>query len=554
MRKEANTLVPKSLIIRLFLIVFLVLFLTGKPRSQPLIAIADSLAQKSAKEILSAGGNVVDAGISALLTLAVVEQFSTSLGGSGIFVICPKNSSLPIIIECMGPAPKNVDPRLFYRSPGDFDLRGESGFLSVCVPGLLAGAELALKKYGTLSWDAIAAPAMELAEKGFPVSNSLKVMLMKNYNALMDDNRTFEYFFPDWIPPKSGEYVNFPVLANTLKLLSENGSEIFYRGEIAQKISLAFRRKKGLLSEEDLSNYLPHSKAALTIQFQGTRIAAPPLPSAGGLVLLTLMKLLEKSNLNALEMGSGEEVVFYVRAYQKALALAGKFLLNDGKKSIEEQQRFLDNIKSNDFEEYSIDRKTLAPLIFREGQGAATIAIVDSENNAILFSSSLNDYFGSKTVIEGTGILFNNFMNAFSPQSGFINSIKPGAQNLTWVTPIVVYRNSKPILLIGSNGANRNVLAIARFLFNFINKKDDPVKLMKMPRFHFDFVKNIIVLESRFSASTLEYLKTNGFKFDLKIPFDIFFGNFQIIAFDENKSQYRAISDVRREGEVYVEY
>ena len=523
-------------------------------KAQNEIAIADSLARQTAEQIIKSGGNAVDAGVAALLTLAVVEPFSTGLGANATFLIFQKDSQFPIVIDSQGAAPLSIDPRLFYRAPGDFDFYTSTGKLAPCVPGILAGAEKAIKKYGALSWEAVAEPAIELAEKGFPASQPFHEMLVKFYDKIMGNSAAFSYFFPEWVPPETGTILTFPDLAGSLKKISESGSAVFYRGSLADRMSRYLQEEHSIIGATDFYNYSSEEKQALAIQFRDLKITAAPLPNVGGLTLLAMMKQMETTTTDSFAIDSGEDIAFFVENYQKAAALVGKFLSGKENISVVEQQAFLDAVKPSQKRKREIDQKFFAPLIFHEGQGAATIAIVDDGKNSVIINVSLNDYFGSKLMVERSGILFNNSMNSFAPLAGVPNSAKPGAKPYSWLTPVIVLQNNRPVLFLGANGASRNIITFARMIYYFHSNKTDPAELAKMPRFHFNLSKNLIEMESRFSAQAMEYLKNRGYDIELKTFYDIYFGNCQLIYWDETQHQYRAVNDVRREGVIYLNH
>ena len=518
------------------------------------IAVANIFAQKVAEQILSQGGNAFDAGIASLLVLTVTDPFSTGLGGGAIFSIYRKGAIEPVVVDSRGKVPKNTDPDVYYQFAGDFDYLTKKGEMSVCTPGFLAGCDFVLKNYGDLTWQDVAKYAIELAKNGAPASKALKELSVKYYDDFIESSYTFSYFFPDWVPPGVGDMVSYPDLAATLQLIAQNGVKEFYQGKLADKIIADFANSKNQITKDDLQNFACSSKKPLSIDFMGYKIYAPSLPSVGGIALLATLELLEKSMSDSVELNSGAEVESFVLAYEKGVTELGKYVLAGNDLSHSSQQHFLANIRNVSAAKGEIEKKFFAPFLFNEGQGAASIVIRDERGNVFVANSALNDYFGAKLVADSTGILLNNFMANFAPLDGLENSIASGKQPFTFLMPIMVFKDGSPVLALAANGAAKNVLAMARFIYYFCKKSMSPLALMKMARFHYNPVKNTIVIEARFSAETLEYLKNQGYRLDFLRKFDILFGNFQLICLDPVTNQFESISDVRREGEIYVEF
>ena len=525
--------------------------------NQDNVATSNSIASKIALKILQQGGNAVDAGVAAMFALTVVEPYSSGLGGGGLMLIKMNQSAKATFIDFREQAPINIDPSIFYQSEDDFEFYSRSGIFSVCVPGMVAGAEKALKLYGTRSFEEILTPVIKLAEEGFPVNESLSKIFIKYYDHIESNRITSSIFFPDWIPLETGETLFRKDLAQSLRLISSDGASAFYHGKIAENFVRSIEINDGLIRMPDLVAYQARLTPALQIDYKEFQIISCPLPSIYGGALLELLSILENFNLTDLNPNSGQFIHFFVEAlkqvYETGLWEIYKYSGNP--------QTWFDNILQENFilkmvnqiDSTQSRKISQVPINSLESRNAAQISIIDKSGNAIAINQSLNNFFGSAITTETYGVLLNNSMNTFSHDSSSVNAIKPGIRPFTRLAPTILLKEGKPFLAICCSGSDRIVSTLGQIIIYLIDFNMSLEEAVKMPRFHYDFREDIIEMETRIEADAIDYLKSSGHRIKLFTDFDIHFGNVQVVRFDSFKNQATSFSDVRKEGVIYIE-
>ncbi|MBL7095044.1 gamma-glutamyltransferase [candidate division KSB1 bacterium] len=519
------------------------------------VATPDSHATNIAKEILSKGGNAIDAGVAAMFTLAVVEPFSTGLGGGGILIVYDNKKNETKVIDFREAAPLNIDARIYYQSKKDFEFSTSKGWGSICVPGMVAGANKAIQTFGTKSFDQILNPVIELAENGFSVSESLSKLLTRYYNFLEADKNSFELFFPNWLPLNKGEIMRRENFALTFKLLADQGADIFYRGEIADKIVQQMQMNKGLIVSSDLSEYQVELKQTVKQSYKTYEIHTAPPPSSAGVAILDLLKILEKYDLQKFPLNSGQYIHLFVEACKLVFEDRSKYL-SDGidnsttnygfpvsDKHITRASKLIDSLKVRSNENIVVTHNDIS--------NGAHISIIDKFGNAVAISLSLNGNFGSGITLENYSILFNNAMNNFSREANNKISIKAGRRPPISLAPTFLMLNQKPYLVIGGSGGERLISTLAQIIINIVEFKLSLDEAISSPRFYYNYYDHTIEMESRIDSDSIEYLKRLGHKVKLKNAYDVYFGNIQALLYNLNQQNYQFMNDMRKEGVVF---
>jgi gamma-glutamyltranspeptidase / glutathione hydrolase len=520
-----------------------------------LIATPDSQATKIATKILSQGGNAVDAGVAAMFALAVVEPFSAGLGGGGLIIVHMNNSNETKIIDFREVAPLNVDANVYYQSREEFEFYSSKDWGSICVPGFVAGADKALKNYGTMPIHDILSPVIELAEKGFPVSETLSQLLTKYYDFLEKNINTFSIFFPNWLPLEKDEIMTREDLAKTFRLLSDQGPEIFYQGEIANAIVQEMQMNNGFIRSPDLSDYKAVLDQTINKTYKGYKIHTAPPPSSAGVPIIELLKMLENFDLKKYPRNSGQYIHLFVEACKLVLEDRTKYLFgaNDttkinyefpiSDKNILNATKMIDSLKVRSNDSIIVSHNDIA--------NASHISIIDKFGNAVSMSLSLNGNFGSGITLENYGVLFNNSMNNFSREPNKNISIKPRARPPISLAPTILMFNQIPFLVIGGSGGERAISTIGQIIINVVEYKLSLKEAIDSPRFYYNFYDHTIEMESRIESDAIEYLKELGHNVKLKKGYDVYFGNIQAILYDLNQREYQNMSDMRQEGVIY---
>jgi len=522
-----------------------------------LVATPDSHATQIALEILEQSGNAIDAGVAAMFALSVVQPYASGMGGGGFMLIQMTQDKQPIIVDFREQAPKNTNPSIFYQDNEIFNIYTKYGYRSICVPGMVAGVEKALKSHGTMTFKQILQPTIDLATSGFIVSEALANLITENYDLLESNRATSFIFLPDWYPLKQGQIVKRDDLALTFSLLTIHGPKVFYHDEIATGMFDELTSHNGLIQLEDLKVYQPMVKQPIRGKFQNLEILSTPPPSSGGTSLIELLMILEKFDLNKLSINSGPYIHLVVEVMKQVFEDRERYFMGDPEfDSINPQIVLSDNHIQKCF--HQIDSMNVRstsnekiPGTHQESHNASHISIVDRDGNAISVSYTLNSLFGSAVTIPKYGILLNNAMNNFSSDSSNSNSLKPGKRPQTTLTPTILLKNQKPYLVLGGSGAERIISMLAQIIINIVNFRMSLEDAVHAPRFHYNYYDNVIEMETRIEANAIDYLKKLGHKINLRKDFDIYFGSAQVILIDPSNHIASSVNDVRQPGQVY---
>ncbi len=530
----------------------------GKFIDKGLVVTPDSIATLIAMDILDQGGNAVDAGVAAMFALSVVQPYASGLGGGGFMLIRMHQEGKIIVIDFREQAPQGIDPFIFYQDNEIFNIYTKYGSRSICIPGMVAGAEKSLTAYGTMTFKQVLQPAIDLAAEGFVVSEALANIITENYDLLESNRATSFIFLPDWFPLRAGEIQKRQDLAFTFNLLVLHGVKSFYQGDIATDIYDELRMNNGLIQLTDLQTYQPIIRNAIHGKYRNLDVFSVPLPSCGGLALIELLKILERFKLNEYSINSGPYIHFVAEATKQVFQDREEYYLADPKFDSDNIQFVLSD---NHIEKCycKIDSNDVNPIINKsmnrhnnESRNATHISIIDQDGNVVSISHTLNNFFGSGITIPKYGILLNNAMNNFSNITGRNNSLEPGKRPQTTLAPTILLKNQQPYLILGGNGAEQIISMLAQIIINIVDFNLSLDQAVLSPRFHYNYYDDAIEMETRIEANSIDYLKRLGHKVNLRQDFDVYFGSAQAILIDPNNHVYSAINDMRQEGVVYV--
>ncbi|MCI0336003.1 MAG: gamma-glutamyltransferase [Acidobacteria bacterium] len=507
----------------LFLAALLFLFQT--PTSQPqqspwrptvmtmrgMVASGHPLASEAGLRILKEGGNAVDAAIATWLVQGQVEPAMTGLGGDMYILIYQAKTGEVKFINGTGPAPMGATPD-FYKSKGEMPA---AGALSVEVPGAVSGALLALQKYGSKRPAEVMAPALEIAEQGFPVSDVLAGQLRSGREKLGRFPSTAKLWFKNGEPLKAGEVMVNKELGKTLRAIASGGSDAFYRGEIA-KLSLDYLKANGgIHAAADWANFRAHEDAPIVINYKGIDVYECP-PNSQGHVMLQAMNILEGFNLR--EMGHNSAPYLHVITEALKLSFADRNAYNSDpkfaqpipmkellskeyaaarraeinlKRAIEGEPlpgnpraRMTTREESNK-QSYAAPQSLPAFVNSRDENqetGFTTyLAVVDKDRNMVSITSSILDLFGSGMVVEGAGYFLNNRMRYFSLDPKDPNVVAPGKRTRQTINPALALKNGKPYLVFGTPGADTQPQTQLQFFLNVLEFGMGVQQALEMP-------------------------------------------------------------------------
>ena len=486
------------------------------------------MASQVGAEILRNGGNAVDAAVATALTLAVVLPRAGNLGGGGFMLIYSKDLQKTVAIDYREMAPAKASRDMFLNNKGNYDRKkAQFSLLSAGVPGTVAGLYHALQKYGTLSWDKVLEPAINLAENGFVVSQDLASVLSNYKNRLTSNAATANaYYKKNQTPYKAGEVIKLPDLAWSLKELKRQGPEAFYQGQIAVKIVSEMEKNGGLITLEDLANYKVMERVPLKGTYKGFDIVSMPPSSSGGVHLIQMLNMLEPFSLNEMGFGSAQSIHLMAEVMKRAYADRSKYLgdtdfVKVPLKGLTSKSYAKTLLKEISFSEIkaSKDIDHGNPLPY-ESPDTTHFSVMDDQGNVVSNTYTLNFSYGSGIVIPGTGILMNNEMDDFSSKKGVpnayglvgfeANEIQGRKRPLSSMTPTIVFKDKKPFLVLGSPGGSRIITTVLQVVLNVLEHQMNVKQAVISPRIHHQWLPDVLLMEEGFSSDTLSLLKAKG--------------------------------------------
>ncbi len=480
-------------------------------------------------EILARGGNAVDAAVAMGFAMAVVLPRSGNIGGGGFMLVYLKDENRTIAIDYREMAPASTHRDVFLDESGNVDkFLATRSRASAGVPGTVAGLYLAHQKYGSLPWEELVAPAIKLAEKGFPVTLYLSNLLKGRQARLGVTSAGLEIFYKGgrgFYAP--GEILIQADLANTLKLIAANGPDGFYKGPVADLIVAEMARGAGHITHQDLENYRALEREAITGSYRGFEIVSMPPPSSGGVHVIQMLNILENFDLATTGPNSAATV--------SVLAETMKYAYADRSQHLGDPDFYDVPLKWLTSKAYG---KEIADEIKQKGvQPAAEImpgtpnhvesyetnhfGVIDKFGNAVANTYTLNYTYGSGIVVAGAGFVLNNEMDDFSAKPGVpngygllggdANAIEPGKRPLSSMTPTIVLKNGNPVFIIGSPGGSRIITGVLQSIVNFIDFKLSVGPAVQLPRIHHQGFPDVLRLEPGFSPDTIALLRAAGY-------------------------------------------
>jgi gamma-glutamyltranspeptidase/glutathione hydrolase len=495
-----------------------------------MVVSAHPEASKAGVSVLQKGGNAIDAAVATEFALSVCYPEAGNIGGGGFMLIRMSDGS-SYMIDYREKAPLGASRDMYLDEKGN--LKEESStetHLAAGVPGTVDGMLKVHGKYGRLSFREVIQPAIDLAVKGFAVTEEQAGSFNRNREYFLKMNASLPAFVKDgeW---KAGDVLRQPDLAATLERIRDNGRDGFYSGKTAEMIIREMKRGKGIISAMDLAKYEAKFRKPLTGVYRGYRIITIPPPSSGGIILLQLLKMLEPWPLQESGFHSLKAIHLIAEAEKRAFAdraeYAGDPDFIDVHTSILLDQKYLKR-RFNDFDpDQATDIKKIKAglLSGHESDETTHYSVVDKDGNAVSATTTLNNLFGSSIVVEGAGFLLNNQMDDFSVKPGTpnmyglvggeANSISPGKRMLSSMTPSIVEKDGKLFLVAGSPGGSTIPTTVFQVITNVIDYKMDIRQAVDTGRFHDQWLPDYIMFEKgSIDSLVLEGLK--GMNYDLK--------------------------------------
>ena len=499
-----------------------------------MVASNNEIASQVGIDVLKRGGNAVDAAIAVGLALAVVFPYAGNIGGGG-FMLIRKKDGTSTAIDYREMAPKAAHRNVYLDDKGEL-IKGEGGsivgYRSAGVPGTLAGFDLALKKYGSgkLKWADLVRPARMLAQNGFAVPYSYVRSIegyKKDLSKYEDSNRIFlnggKLF-------KEGDRLVQPDLAQTLGRIERVGAREFYTGRTAQLIAADMRAHNGLITLEDLKNYVAKERVPVRGTYRGYEIVSMPPPSSGGAIMVEILNILEAYDLRSMGSNSAEKYHLVTEAMRRAFADRAEFM-GDADFADVPVKTLIDK-KYAEKRRASIDlnRATASTEI---GHGQITggepsetthFTVVDADGNVVSNTYTINNGFGSAVTVKGAGFLLNDEMDDFAAQpgkpnmfgliQGERNAVQAAKRPLSAMTPTIVLRkDGTPWFAVGAAGGPRIISAVLQAVINVIDHDMNIQQALDSPRVHHQWMPDELLIEPYgLSPDTRKILESYGQK------------------------------------------
>ncbi|WP_407714002.1 gamma-glutamyltransferase [Comamonas testosteroni] len=498
-----------------------------------MVASEQELATQIGVDILKAGGNAVDAAVAVGFALAVALPNAGNIGGGGFMMVHDARSGKDIALDFREVAPRGASRTMYLDADGKvIDGKSLHTHYAVGVPGTVAGMTHALSRWGSMPLARVMAPAIALADKGYPVSVTLAKTLEQEKKQMGRWPATQAVFWKNGAPLQTGERLVQKDLAQSLRLISQQGAKAFYQGAIAQKIAAEMAPHANAITLQDLRDYKVAEREPVRGSYRGYQIVTMPPPSSGGAHLIQILNMMERWPMNQWGANSAQSVHYMTEAMKLAYADRSEYLGDPDFVKIPLKGLISKNyagelaagIKPQQARP-SQDIRPGRPQAYESDQ-TTHYSVVDKAGNAVAVTYTLNTNFGSGIVARGTGILLNNEMDDFSAKPGVANAyglvggdanaVQAGKRPLSSMTPTLVLKDGKPVLVTGSPGGARIITTVLQQIVNHIDFGMNPAEAASTPRFHHQWTPDELRVEKGFSPDTLALLRQWGHKVALK--------------------------------------
>ncbi len=530
---------------------------------QAAIASAHPLATQAGIDILAQGGNAFDAAIAVTATLAVVEPYSSGLGGGGFYLLYQAKTKRYVMLDARETAPLQAHRDMYLDKSGQVvPSLSLNGALAAGIPGIPAALVHLAEKYGQLPLSKSLAAATSYAKLGFPVDEYYRRMAGFRLAVLQENTAASEIFLQKNAVPELGYKIVQKDLANTLQLIADSGFSGFYENELARKMVEDVRKHGGIWTMDDLASYKIIERVPDVVVYKGMTLTAASLPSSGGLVLSVILRILAQFDIESMDEAQRiHHIVEAMRlAYHDRARYMGDpdfvdvpvdYLLSDAR---------IKRLAASINRYQATPSASLKGVIQPSGKGEDTthFSIIDKQGNKVAATLSINFPFGACFVAQGTGILLNNEMDDFVSKPGVpnvyglvgsnANAIAPGKRMLSSMTPSIIETQDR-MAIMGTPGGSRIITMVLLGLLDFYEDKTAE-EIVNAGRFHHQYLPDKIFYEPGvFDESLVKALQKIGHNLH---EMDRVYGNMQIIVLDKKSGEIQAASDGRGVGAAKV--
>ncbi|UCD58912.1 MAG: gamma-glutamyltransferase [Candidatus Hydrogenedentota bacterium] len=530
------------------------------------VVAAHQIAADIGLDVLKSGGNAVDAAVATGLACGVVDQFNSGIGGGG-FIIIRMTEGTVYTIDGRETAPAAATRDMYLRD-GEFDPDlSQEGPLAVGVPGILAAYAKALQLAGTRTLTELISPSIEVAERGFELDSTYILRYNDGIERLKDDPPSARiYLRPDGSALNEGDILTQLDLAKTYRRIADEGPDYFYRGEFAERLAKYMSENGGLITLEDMAGYSARVREPIVGRYRDCEIIGMAPPSSGGVHIVQILNMLEASGLLREKTDWDMNTIFWTSRFMRKAFEDRALHLGD----TDFYPVPIEHLPGKEYADSCVNAIMNARVPTPEKPDERRLAfghttnfcVIDQWGNAAVVNQTVNLTYGAKITLPGTGVILNNEMDDFSAQPGVpnafgligseANSIAPGKRPLSSMSPTIVVRDGKPVLMLGGAGGPVIITAVLEMIVDVLDFGNELAAAQSQPRFHHQFRPDVIVVEDAVSNWTRLglLLKTRKPAVRASKVLKEQLGRVNAIAWSEEEQAYVGVPDPRGRGGV----
>ena len=517
---------------RIFLLFLTSIFIISCSNNyNPTVVSARKDASDIGVQVMKDGGNAFDAMIAVQLALSVSHPTAGNISGGG-FMVYKLSDGTDGSLDFREKAPNSSSADMYLDDKGNV-IPGLSsiGGLAVGVPGTISAIFEIHKKFGSLPIEELFKPSIELAQKGFLVTEYLEEELNEKRDLFIKVNGESSLYSKEY---QYGDTITNNNYARTLIKIMNEGKDGFYSGEVAEDIIETISKNGGIMTLEDLGNYESVWREPIKFKYKDFEVVSMAFPSSGGVLLGQMMKAIEKFDLSMIPHNSSEYIQLLTEIERRAFADRSDLMGDPDFMTLPVYEFMDEKYVEERMKNFSWEKATpssdIKPgkIIFNESLETTHFSIIDKSGNAVSVTTTLNNSFGSKLYVEDSGFFLNNEMDDFSSKPGYpnffgvlgseANSIRPGKRMLSAMTPTIVLKNNKPILILGSPGGPSIITSVFQTILNVIEYNMDVNEAVSAPRFHHQWYPDLIVMEKDVSSTDVDSILKSKNYLIVKLP------------------------------------
>lgn len=531
---------------------------------QAAIASAHPLASAAGEEILEAGGNAFDAAVAVAAALAVVEPYSSGLGGGGFFLLYLADEQRYVFVDAREVAPAAATPDMYLDENGE-PMRGASlnGPLAAGIPGHVAGLSHLSEKYGRLELADCLAPAIRLASEGYPAYSRMLAGLRFRKKTAEQWPDFGKVFYPGGEPPEVGDILRQPDLARSLEQIAEGGRDAFYRGPLAKAMVDGTRAAGGIWSLEDFAGYQVVEREPLEAEFFGVKLVSAPPPSSGGVAIINIMNLV--AGFDLADLDQVDEAHVLIESMRRAYRDRALYLGDPDFVEVPVARLTSPYYAAGQRTNIRLDRATPSanlPGLWPAGAESTQtthFSLMDADGNRVAATLTINGWYGAGFMPPGTGIILNNEMDDFAIAPGVpngfnllgtdANAVGPGRRPLSSMSPTFL-ESERGVAILGTPGGSRIITMVLRAAMAWMDGASAQ-EMVELKRFHHQYYPDSVSYEEgALTEDQLQGLTERGHKLRASRRG---FGNMNVVTWDFESGKVEAATDPRGrvEGRVY---